>query len=39
MNGIDPFADLEATLKARANGHPQNRIDDLMPSAFKPASS
>ena len=39
MNGIDPFAYLKATLEALANGHPQSRIDDLMPWAFKPASS
>jgi len=39
MNGIDPFAYLKATLQALANGHPQSRIDDLMPWAFKPASS
>ncbi len=39
MNGIDPFAYVEATLEALANGHPQNRLDDLMPWAFKPASS
>ena len=39
MNGIDAFAYLKATLEALANGHPQSRIDDLMPWAFKPASS
>jgi hypothetical protein len=39
MNGIDPFAYLKATLEALANGHPQSRIDDLMPWAFKPTSS
>ena len=39
MNGIEPFAYLKATLEALANGHPQSRIDDLMPWAFKPASS
>ena len=39
MNGIDPFAYLKATLEALANGHPQSRIDDLMPWAFKKASS
>jgi transposase len=39
MNGIDPFAYLKATLQALANGHPQSRLDDLMPWAFKPASS
>ena len=39
MNRIDPFAYLKATLEALANGHPQSRIDDLMPWASKPASS
>jgi transposase len=39
MNGIDPFAYVKATLQALANGHPQSRLDDLMPWAFKPASS
>jgi transposase len=39
MNGIDPFAYLKATLEALANGHSQSRINDLMPWAFKPASS
>ena len=39
MNGIDPFAYLKATLQALADGHPQGRLDDLMPWAFKPASS
>jgi hypothetical protein len=39
MNGIEPFAYLKATLEALANGHPQSRIDDLVPWAFKPAST
>jgi transposase len=30
---------LTATLEAIAAGHPANRIDDLMPRAFSPASS
>ena len=29
---------LEATLTAIANGHPQSRIDDLLPWNFKPSS-
>jgi len=29
---------LKATLKAIAKGHPQNRIDDLLPWNFKPSS-
>jgi transposase len=39
MNGVEPFAWLKATLEAIAAGHPASKIDDLMPWAFKPASS
>jgi len=35
MNGVNPFDYLKATLEALANGHPQSRIDELMPWAFK----
>jgi hypothetical protein len=38
INGVDPFAYLRATLEAIANGHPQNRIDDLLPWNFQPSS-
>ena len=39
MNGVEPFAWLKATLEAIAAGHPNNRIDDLMPWAFSPLST
>lgn len=39
LNGVEPFAYLKATLEAIASGHPTDRIDDLLPWAFKPASS
>jgi len=39
MNGIEPYAWLTATLKALANGHPQSRLDELMPWNGKPAVS
>jgi transposase len=39
MNDIEPFAYLKAALEAIASGHPARHIDDLMPWAFKPASS
>jgi transposase len=39
MNDIEPFAYLKAALEAIASGHPARLIDDLMPWAFKPASS
>jgi hypothetical protein len=35
MNGVNPFHYLKTTLEALANGHPQSRIDELMPWAFK----
>ena len=35
----DPVAYLAATLRAILDGHPQNRIEDLMPWQFQPASS
>jgi hypothetical protein len=37
INGIEPFAYLKATLTAIANGHPQCRLDDLLPWNFKPS--
>jgi transposase len=39
LNEIEPFACLKATLEAIASGHSADRIDDLMPCAFKLASS
>lgn len=38
INGIEPFAYLKATLTAIANGHPQSRINDLLPWNFRPSS-
>jgi transposase len=38
INGIEPFAYLEAPLAAIASGHPQSRIDDLLPWSFRPSS-
>ncbi|MGV0817509.1 IS66 family transposase [Martelella sp. AMO21009] len=38
INGIEPFTYLKATLEAIANGHPQSRIDDLLPWNFKLSS-
>jgi transposase len=38
INGVEPFAYLKATLTAIANGHPQSRLDDLLPWNFKPSS-
>ena len=38
VNGVEPFAFLKSTLEAIAAGHPQNRIDDLLPWNFQPSS-
>jgi hypothetical protein len=38
INGVECFAYLGATLEAIARGHPQNRIDDLLPWNFTPSS-
>ncbi|NDR56324.1 IS66 family transposase [Pseudoruegeria sp. M32A2M] len=38
VNGVEPFAYLKATLEAIAAGHPQSRIDDLLPWNFKTSS-
>ncbi|PJK27364.1 IS66 family transposase [Minwuia thermotolerans] len=39
MNDLDPFAYLKATLEALAKGHPNQRIDELLPWAFNQTSS
>ena len=38
LNGIEPFAYLKATLTAIATGHPQSRLDDLLPWNFTQSS-
>jgi len=35
LNRVEPYAWMKTTLEAFANGHPQSRIDELMPWAFK----
>ena len=39
INGVDPFAYLKATLEAIASGHPNSRLDELLPWNFESASS
>jgi transposase len=39
MNGVDPAAYLTSTLEAIARGHPQSRLDELLPWAAITASS
>ena len=39
LNGVEPYAWLKATLKAIAAGHPNSRIDELLPWNSKPPSS
>ena len=38
INNVEPFAYLKATLETIADGHPKNRIDDLLPWNFQPSS-
>src|SRR3546814_8540771 len=38
-NGVDPVAYITHTLTAIIDGHPQSRIDDLMPWRFQKPSS
>ena len=38
MNSVEPYAWMKATLEAIAAGHPQSRIDQLMPWSFGRAS-
>ena len=38
INGVEPFAYLKSTLEAIAAGHPQHRLDDLLPWNFQPSS-
>ncbi|SEL36870.1 IS66 C-terminal element [Roseovarius nanhaiticus] len=38
IKGVEPFAYLTATLEAIAAGHPQSRIDELLPWNFSPSS-
>jgi hypothetical protein len=38
INGIEPFAYLRAPPTAIANGHPQSRLDELLPWNFTPSS-
>ena len=35
INGVEPFAYLKATLEALANGHPQSKLDALLPWNFQ----
>lgn len=39
LNGVNPQAYISQTLKAILNGHPQSRIDELMPWCFPKPSS
>lgn len=38
INGVEPFVYLKATLEAIAAGHPQKRIDELLPWNFRPST-
>ena len=39
INGIEPFAYLKTTLEAIAGGHPNDRLDELLPWNWAPTSS
>ena len=39
MNGVEPYAWLKDTLEKIAAGHPNRRIDELLPWNFKRSSS
>ena len=39
LGGVNPFDYLKSTLQALAGGHPQSRLDELMPWAFQQPSS
>ena len=39
LNNVDPVAYITNTLQAILDGHPQSRIEELMPWNFQPASS
>ena len=34
MNGVEPYAYMQAVLEAIAAGHPASRLDELLPWAF-----
>ncbi|WLB24698.1 transposase domain-containing protein (plasmid) [Bradyrhizobium japonicum] len=34
INSVEPYVWMKATLKAIATGHPQSRIDELLPWSF-----
>lgn len=36
LNNVDPYAYLRTTLEALAAGHPQSRLDELLPWSFAP---
>jgi len=38
INGVEPFSYLKSTLRAIAAGHPQQRIDELLPWNFQASS-
>ena len=39
LNGVEPYAWLKATLEAIAAGHPNDRIDELLPWNFAISST
>ena len=39
LNRVEPYAWLKATLEAITTGHPNSRVDELLPWNFRPPSS
>jgi transposase len=39
LNGVDPYAYLAATITKIVNGHPNARLDELLPWAYPTATS
>ena len=39
LNGVDPYAYLAAVISKIVNGHPNSRIDELLPWAYPAAQS
>jgi len=36
LNGVEPYAYLVDVLRRMVDGHPVNRLDDLLPWAWRP---
>ena len=39
LNDVEPFAYLKDVLERMSNGHPMNRLDDLLPWNWQPSAA